>query len=178
MPDHPLEPDDLVGLAARVGRNCLERGVQLVTAESCTGGLVGHLLTEVAGSSSYYLGGVVSYSDQLKQRLLDVPAALIAAHGAVSQEVAEAMASGARRAFGADVAASVTGIAGPGGGSDRKPVGLTWVAVADGQGVVAERHVWAGGRSANKRASAEAVLRLLLSRLERQGATAAPKTGS
>ena len=165
MPATSREPDSLVGLAAEVGRRCLQGGLTVVTAESCTGGLIGHALTEIAGSSAYYLGGAVSYSDLLKQDLLGVPAALIAAHGAVSREVAETMATGARSAFGADVAVSVTGIAGPGGGSDLKPVGLTWVAVADRSGVVAERHTWGGDRSANKHASAQAALRLLVARL-------------
>ena len=170
MPAASLEPDSLVELSAEVGRRCLRHGLSVVTAESCTGGLIGHALTEIAGSSAYYLGGAVSYSDRLKQELLGVPAALIAAHGAVSREVAEAMATGARSAFGADVAVSVTGIAGPGGGSELKPVGLTWVAVADATGVVAGQHIWAGDRSANKHASAQAALRLLVARLAQQAA--------
>ena len=165
MPDRSPEPDALVDLAEQVGRTCLERGLSLVTAESCTGGLIGHALTEVAGSSAYYLGGAISYSDQLKEQLLGVPAALISAHGAVSREVAVAMAVGARAAFGADVAVSVTGIAGPGGGSALKPVGSTWVAVADAAGQLSERHDWDGDRSANKRASAGAALALLARRL-------------
>ena len=156
---------DLVRLAALVGRRLMDLGATVSTAESCTGGLVGHALTEVAGSSAWYLGGAVTYSDELKRRLVAVPAALIESHGAVSDEVARAMAEGARHAFGSTFAMSVTGIAGPTGGTDTKPVGLTYVAVADDAGCQVERHVWSGDRSANKRASAHAVLRLLLDRL-------------
>lgn len=134
-------------------------------AESCTGGLVTHLLTEVPGASGYLLGGVVSYSDSIKEALLDVPAATIAAHGAVSAQVAVAMAEGGRHRLGSQVAVAVTGIAGPEGGTPAKPVGLTYVAVADGQGHEVRRFNWSGDRTANKRDSARAALELLLERL-------------
>ena len=140
-------------------------GATLATAESCTGGLVGHLLTEVAGSSEYFLGGVVAYSDEVKRRSLDVPDAAIEHHGAVSAQVAVAMAEGARARLGADVAAAVTGIAGPAGGTEAKPVGLTYVAVADAGGHDVRRYTWAGGRSENKLESARAALELVLERL-------------
>lgn len=165
MDDGAGRDEVLVERAAQVGALLLESGSTVATAESCTGGLVGHVLTEIAGSSRYYLGGSVSYSDRLKEQLLGVPPELIVAQGAVSEAVARAMAEGARRLFGADVAVSVTGIAGPGGGTATKPVGLTWVAVADGQGTVMRSHVWPGDRSANKRHSALAVLDLLVERL-------------
>ena len=112
-----------------VGR-CRELGVRLATAESCTGGLVGARLTDVAGASEAYAGGVVAYSDELKMQLLGVPAQTLERHGAVSAETARAMAEGARTALGADVAVAVTGVAGPGGGTSEKPVGLVYVHAA------------------------------------------------
>jgi PncC family amidohydrolase len=157
--------DSLVGLAERLQGICLGGGLTVSLAESCTGGLVADALTDVPGSSAYFLGGIVSYADGAKEQLLGVPAEILAAHGAVSAQVARAMAEGARVRFGSTIAASVTGIAGPDGGSDAKPVGLTYVAVADEQGVDVRRFVWAGDRHANKQASAAAVLELLLDRI-------------
>lgn len=165
--------DSLVGLAERLQAVCLGRDLTLAIAESCTGGLVADALTDVPGSSGYFLGGIVSYSDAAKERLLDVPAEVIAAHGAVSAQVARAMAEGARARFDAAIAASVTGIAGPDGGSEAKPVGLTYVAVADDGGVDVRRFQWNGDRIANKRSSAEAVLELLVERVS----SAAPAGG-
>jgi PncC family amidohydrolase len=167
----PVAGDPLVALAARIGERCLARGLRLATVESCTGGLVGHLITETPGSSAYYLGGLITYSDQLKRDFVDVPADVLAAHGAVSAQTAVAMASGGRARTGADLGASVTGIAGPDGGSPDKPVGLTYVAIADAAGNVVRRHLWSGSRTDNKRASAEAVLELILARID---ATAEP----
>ena len=161
--------DPLVGLAERLQGLCLGRGVTVALAESCTGGLVADAITDVAGSSGYFAGGVVSYSNEAKESLLGVPGAVLAAHGAVSAQVARAMAEGARDRFAATVAASVTGIAGPDGGSEAKPVGLTYVAVADAEGVEVRRHLWFGDRASNKVSNAAAVLELLL---ERVGATA------
>ncbi len=157
---------DLVELAERLQAACLARTLTVATAESCTGGLVAHTITEVPGSSGYFLGGVVSYADELKQALLDVPADLLAAHGAVSAQVARAMASAARDRLRASVGVSVTGIAGPDGGTAEKPVGLTYVGVADDRGVDVRRYHWPGDRASNKRASARAALELLLERLE------------
>lgn len=117
-------------LASVVGELLRRRGATLTTAESCTGGLIAERLTRVAGSSDYFVGGAVVYSNRLKKELLGVPAELLAAHGAVSEPVARAMAAGARRALGADWAIAVTGIAGPGGGSEDKPVGTVHLAVA------------------------------------------------
>jgi len=161
----PVTGDPLVDLAAYLGERCLARGLRLATVESCTGGLVGHLITETPGSSGYYVGGLVTYSDQLKRDMAGVPADVLAAHGAVSAQTALAMATGGRARTGADVVASVTGIAGPDGGSPEKPVGLTYVAVADAAGTDVRRHLWSGNRADNKRASAEAVLALLLERI-------------
>jgi nicotinamide-nucleotide amidase len=115
------------GIEERVLELCRARGVTLATAESCTGGLVAARLTSVPGSSDVVLGGIVAYADEVKQTELDVPAELIEQHGAVSAEVAAAMARGARARLGADVAVSVTGIAGPGGGTPEKPVGLVYL---------------------------------------------------
>jgi PncC family amidohydrolase len=157
--------DDLVELARTLQGVAIERGVTVASAESCTGGLVAHVLTEVPGSSAYFLGGIVSYADAVKVAVLGVPRDLIAAHGAVSDAVAAAMADGARRRLGADLAAAVTGIAGPGGDTPGKPVGLTYIAVADATGTSVRRHAWPGDRAANKRASAGAALALLLERL-------------
>ena len=125
-----MADDPLSALVARLQEACLGRNLTVATAESCTGGMIASLITDRLGSSGYFLGGIVAYSDAAKQALLDVPAALLEAHGAVSAQVARAMAVGARGRFGASLAVSVTGIAGPGGGTEAKPVGLTYVAVA------------------------------------------------
>ena len=160
----PAELTDLVELAQQLQGACLGRGLTVATAESCTGGLVAHVLTEVSGSSGYFRGGIVSYSNEAKASLLDVDLEVLAAHGAVSAQVARAMAVGARARFDAGLSVAVTGIAGPDGGSAEKPVGLTYVAVADEAGEDVRRFVWSGDRSANKLASAEAALEMLLDR--------------
>jgi PncC family amidohydrolase len=154
--------EQLVGLAERLQAICLGRGLTVAVAESCTGGLVADAITDVPGSSGYFLGGIVSYSDSAKTALLDVPAEVLAAHGAVSAQVGRTMAEGALQRFSADVAAAVTGVAGPDGGTEAKPVGLTYVAVAGSAGVDVRRFVWTGDRSENKEASAGAALELLL----------------
>ena len=164
MADDPLA--DLTDLAVRLGARCVALGVHIATVESCTGGLVGHLITEVPGSSAWFIGGFLTYSDDLKLEILGVPHDVLAAHGAVSAQVAVAMATGGRIRTGADLAVSVTGIAGPDGGTPSKPVGLTYVAVADETGVAVRRHHWSGDRSDNKRRSAAAALDLLLERVE------------
>jgi PncC family amidohydrolase len=165
--DDPLA--DLTALAVRLGEVGSARGLTVTTVESCTGGLVGHLITEVPGSSAYYLGGFVTYSDRQKRDAVGVGEEVLAAHGAVSAQVAMAMAIGGRARTGADLAVAVTGIAGPDGGTPQKPVGLTYVAVADVAGTEVRRFVWDGDRSDNKRRSAAAALQLLVERLE--GAT-------
>ena len=169
VPEHVESPGEgsaaLDELAVRVGALSRSAGTTIALAESCTGGLVGHLITEVPGASAYLRGGVVAYSDAAKVSLLDVPLAALQEHGAVSAQVAIAMASGARDRFGADVGVAVTGISGPSGGSAQKPVGLTYVAVADAAGSEVRRFQWQGERSANKVASARATLALLIERL-------------
>jgi nicotinamide-nucleotide amidase len=117
-------------LAGVVGRLLLQKGQALAVAESCSGGLIGHMLTKVPGSSGYFLGGVIAYSNALKERLLGVEHELLARHGAVSPQVARAMAEGIRRQTGADYALAVTGIAGPEGGTAAKPVGTVCLALA------------------------------------------------
>lgn len=155
----------MVDRAADVIRRARAAKRTIATAESCTGGLVGHLLTETPGSSDAFRGGIIAYADEVKVASLGVPASTLAAHGAVSAQTAVAMAEGVRGRLGIDLAVSVTGIAGPEGGSAGKPVGLTYVAVADADGHDVQRFVWTGDRHSNKLASAEAALDLLLSRL-------------
>jgi nicotinamide-nucleotide amidase len=164
--DRPPTDDELDAAARRLGHVLVKRGWQMASAESCTGGLVGHVITQVPRSSDHYLGGVVSYSNAVKEELLDVPGDLIERVGAVSSEVAEAMTSGALARFPvAHLALAVTGIAGPDGGSAEKPVGLTYVAAALRGGTAAvERHTWPHDRDGNKRASVLAAL-VLASRL-------------
>jgi PncC family amidohydrolase len=157
-------PDALVALAERLQGVCLGRGATVALAESCTGGLVASTITSVPGSSGYFLGGVVSYADAAKQAFLDVPAGMLESHGAVSAQAAKAMAVGARARFGASHAASITGIAGPDGGSDAKPVGLTYVGVADDLGVEVRRFLFDGDRRANREAAARAALEWLIDR--------------
>lgn len=148
-------------LEVRVGRVLRERGLTVATAESCTGGLIGHRITEVPGSSDYYVGSIVAYSNEIKMAMLDVSRDTLVQHGAVSRAVAREMARGARAALAVDLALSVTGIAGPSGGTAEKPVGLTYVGLAAPDGEWVERHIWAADRHGNKRLSAEAALDLL-----------------
>jgi nicotinamide-nucleotide amidase len=137
------------------------RGLTLATAESCTGGMVAAELTAIPGSSDVFLGGAVTYSDELKQLLVDVPAAVLAEHGAVSAKTAQAMAEGARRRLGADLAVAVTGVAGPGGGSEAKPVGLVYLHVSGAGGGRAREMQWGGRRQDVRQRATVAALHLL-----------------
>lgn len=159
------ELEQLVDLARQVHARLHQRGVTVATAESCTGGLVGHVLTEVPGASEWFVGGIVSYSDRLKQDELGVSAETLEHHGAVSAQTCVAMAEGARHRYGAEVAIAITGVAGPDGGSASKPVGLTYVGLADGAGHDVRRFQWHGDRRQNKLDSANAALELLLERV-------------
>lgn len=141
-------------MASAVGTLLRSAGQTVATAESCTGGLVGELITSVPGSSEYFLGGVVTYTNRMKRELLGVPAELLEAHGAVSKPVARAMADGARRVLAADWAIALTGIAGPTGGSDEKPVGLVWIALSGPDGTAVHRHVFPGTREIVRHRSA------------------------
>jgi PncC family amidohydrolase len=162
-------PGALVALAERLQGLCLRRGRTVSVAESCTGGLVATTITDVPGSSGYFLGGVVSYADSAKVALLGVPEAMLAAHGAVSAQVAVAMAAGAQARFGAALAVSITGVAGPDGGSEAKPVGLTYVGLAAGAGVEVRRLQLAGDRAGNREAAARAALEWLIEAAEGVG---------
>jgi len=154
---------DLVSKAKQVLSLCRSRGLTVATAESCTGGLIAATLTEVAGSSDVVDRGYVTYSNAAKTELLGVPEKVIATHGAVSETVAIRMAEGARRRARVDIAVSVTGIAGPGGGSAAKPVGLVHLACARaGRRTLHRRVVLKGGRAAVRRQSVAIALALLL----------------
>jgi len=133
-------PEDIEAAARRVVHDAVRSGVWLATAESCTGGLIAAALTQIPGSSEAYEQGFITYSNSAKSRLLHVPASLLTTYGAVSEPVARAMADGTRLASGVDIAVSVTGIAGPGGGSADKPVGLVHFGLACADGTV-QHHV-------------------------------------
>ena len=139
-----------------------EKKLTCATAESCTGGGVGFAITGVSGSSAVFWGGVISYDNSVKHGVLGVPEEVLATKGAVSSECAAAMAEGARRLLKTDLAVSLTGIAGPGGGSEEKPVGLVWFGLASAPGVTTEKKVFSGGREAVRAAAIEHALRLLL----------------
>ena len=153
-------------LELTVGRLLQRRGVTLAVAESCTGGLIGHRMTNVPGSSAYYQGSITAYSYDAKELILHVRHDTLYQYGAVSEQTAREMAQGVRRAFRADVGLAVTGIAGPGGGMPEKPVGLVYIALATPDGEWVERRVWTGNRLENKEHSAEAALDLLCRYLE------------
>ena len=158
--------EDLLALSRRAGAALAERGARVCAAESCTGGLVLSTLTDCAGSSAYVQGGIVTYSNEAKMRFLKVREATLIEFGAVSEATAAEMARGAQALFGVEYALSVTGIAGPGGGTATKPVGLTFIGLAGPGGYLrVERRVWAGDRVENKAASVAAALRLLLEKI-------------
>lgn len=148
-------------LEVLVGQLLREKGLNLATAESCTGGMLADRITNVPGSSEYFRGGVVAYAYEAKVALLKVSWDTLRAYGAVSQETVIEMARGARMALGADVAVSVSGIAGPGGDMPDKPVGTTWIGLSTTEGDWARKFVWDGDRSQNKALSAEAALQLI-----------------
>lgn len=155
------EYEQVVQIAEDVGTLLADAGATLVVAESCTGGLLGHLVTEIPGSSAYFKGGVITYSDGMKALLLGVRHETLVAHGAVSGAVAREMADGARTRLDSDYALSITGIAGPAGGTDEKPVGLTYIGIATPAETDVHEHIWSGTRSENKLSSARAALLLL-----------------
>jgi PncC family amidohydrolase len=152
-------------LAAPDGRQSL---LTVATAESLTGGNVSARITAISGSSGYFLGGIVAYSNAAKASLLGVSEETLATRGAVSAECAREMAEGARRAFGADFAVATTGIAGPGGATERKPVGLVYIGLAGPDGMTTEEFRFPGGRAVVTDASTEAALLMLLRGLERR----------
>lgn len=161
-----MKRDETATITEQVLDRFRAAGLRIATAESCTGGLIAAGLTAFAGSSDVFERGFVTYSNEAKVDLLGVPAELIAAHGAVSAEVARAMAEGALAHSHADIAVSVTGIAGPGGGSADKPVGLVYIGSARRDSTVTtERHLFSGDRAAIRRKAGAAALGLALTRV-------------
>jgi PncC family amidohydrolase len=156
-------PEEALALARRLGGKLSARALFLAVAESCTGGLAGALCTEIPGSSSWFAGGVIAYANQAKESLLGVPADVLLARGAVSEPVARAMALGAMSAFKAGVGLAVSGLAGPGGGSPEKPVGLVWIAAglalrAGPARLLSRRHIFPGDRGVVRMSAAMAAL--------------------
>lgn len=153
-------------LEYRVGELLRERGLKLALAESCTGGLVGDRITNLSGSSEYFWGGIVSYANEAKAGLLHVAWDTLNTYGAVSRDTVLEMARGARSALGTDIAVSISGIAGPSGGTQEKPVGTTWIGLAADDGEWARKFQFAGNRLENKAAAADEALRILLDYLK------------
>jgi PncC family amidohydrolase len=149
-----------------IGSILQERHLKLVAAESCTGGLIGSRITDVAGSSEYFLGSIVAYAYEIKVSLLDVSWDTLKAYGAVSRETVLEMAKGARNRLGGDIAISVSGIAGPNGGTPEKPVGTTWVGLVSDEGGWAKEFHFSGNREQNKASAAYAALQMLLDYLQ------------
>lgn len=157
-------------LEAIVGRMLAERKLTLAVAESCTGGLMGHRITDVPGSSGYFEGGIIAYSYEAKERLLSVHHSTLYQRGAVSAETALEMARGVRTALGTDIGMSITGIAGPSGGMLDKPVGLVYIALSARNAERVERFVWQSDRPGNKALSVDAALAMLKQYLEQSAA--------
>ena len=151
-----------------VGELLRQKGLKLSIAESCTGGLVSDRITNIPGSSDYFMGAIVAYAYEAKVHLLGVKWDTLTAYGAVSKEVVLEMARGARKALETDIAVSVSGIAGPGGETDEKPVGTTWVGLSTPDGEWSRQCRWNGDRIENKASSAQAVLEILLDYLEQR----------
>ena len=155
-------------LEVSVGQLLTERGMTISAAESCTGGLILHRLTNVPGSSSYVMGGFVTYSNEAKMKFAHVSEQTLTDYGAVSEQTAIEMARGTRAEFGTTIAVSVTGIAGPGGGTETKPVGLTYIGLSAPNAEWVRHHIWTGNRETNKAQSAEAALQLVYDYLVEQ----------
>lgn len=149
-------------LAGLAGKALKAKGLTVCAAESCTGGLLLSTLTDISGSSVYVAGGVVCYSNAVKQQLVGVQEATLIAYGAVSEPTAREMAAGIRKVIGADIGIGITGIAGPDGGTAEKPVGLVYIGLATAEKTLVERHIWQGDRLSNKQQSVTAALRMIL----------------
>ena len=156
---HPSEAEVLVSLLR-------SRGKTMSTAESCTGGLIGASVTDIPGASEVYLGGIVSYSNDAKESILGVAHDTLSENGAVSEQTARQMAEGAVRVFGSDYSVAVTGIAGPGGATETKPVGLVYISVADGPRTVVTRNVFKGDRQAVRESTVREACSLLIDMVE------------
>lgn len=157
---------ELEALSAKIGEILAENGWTISTAESCTGGLLSHVLTGVSGSSSYFIGGVVAYSNRIKESVLGVESNTLMQHGAVSKETALEMAAGIREKFNTDLGLSTTGIAGPTGGTPDKPVGLVWMGISSPAGTTAFEGHFAGGRDGVKNSTVREILTYLIRELQ------------
>jgi PncC family amidohydrolase len=153
-------------LAKKLGRLLLKHKKALSTAESCTGGMIAKVITDIPGSSRYFMGGVVSYSNEVKIKVLHVSKKLIEKHGAVSKEVAEAMVRGVQRLMHTDCAIAVTGIAGPDGGTAKKPVGLVYISVACGKGIEVKRFIFQKDRDGNRKETTSTAIEMLIQKLQ------------
>src|SRR5687768_7241332 len=151
-----MAESDSVGLVRALAAACEQRRLTVATAESCTGGGVAAAITDLPGVSSFFLGGIVSYANEVKEQMLGVPTDVLAEHGAVSEPTARAMAAGVRERLGTDVGISTTGIAGPDGATATKPVGLVYIAVATPDTTLVRRDVWPGSRADVRLASVRA----------------------
>lgn len=148
----------MISIEQEIGELLYSKGLTLGLVESATGGLISHMITGVSGSSDYYKGSVTAYSNQIKVGVVGVSEETLAKHGAVSSQVAEEMAQGGKRLLGADICLSDTGIAGPGGATQEKPVGLFYIGLSHKGGTFSQKHIFKGSRTQNKQAAAEAVL--------------------
>jgi nicotinamide-nucleotide amidase len=148
----------MAGIEWEIGELLRRRGLTLGVVESATGGLISHLLTNVPGSSDYYKGSVTSYSNEIKMNVIGVKSSTLETYGAVSRQVVEQMAEGGRKLLAVDICLADTGIAGPGGATKDKPVGLFYIGMANKDGVFSRRHEFHGSREQNKRSAAEAAL--------------------
>jgi len=148
----------MAALEKEIGEILRQKGLTLGVVESATGGLISHLITNVPGSSDYYKGSVNSYSNEIKKKLIGVKAETLDSYGSVSPQVAEEMALGGRKVLGVDICLADTGIAGPGGDTEEKPVGLFYLGLAHKDGVETRKHIFLGDREENKRSAAEAAL--------------------
>lgn len=153
---------DRISISEEIGRLLLDRGLTMGTAESCTGGNIAHLITSVPGSSAWFQGGIVSYGNRVKEDVLGVPAEMLERYGAVSQPVVERMARGAQRVLHCDCTVATSGIAGPGGGSEAKPVGTVWIAVLYGDRMRSGLFRFNGNRLEVIVQSSEAALMMLM----------------
>ena len=164
--DKLVEVNVTAALEIQIGKVLRERKLKLALAESCTGGLLGSRITDVPGSSEFFLGSIVAYAYEAKAALLHVSWNTLNSQGAVSRETVLEMARGASKALSTDIAVSVSGIAGPGGGTEEKPVGTTWIGLTAADGEWAKVFYFSGNRAQNKTSAADAALQLLLEYLE------------
>ena len=158
----------LITISEQLGQVLITQKVTIATAESCTGGLLGHLLTSVSGSSTYYLGGVIAYSNAVKESMLGVRHETLVAYGAVSEQTAKEMAAGTRERIGSDIGISTTGIAGPTGGTPEKPVGLIYIGISTAEKTVAFECHFKGSREEIKEETARTLLKKVLDALQAQ----------